>query len=369
MMDELAEKCGLDTWEFMYRNVLREGDTLGTGEVQDVYPLAQLMEMTKPAYEEAVARCKKLSTPEKKRGVGLAVGIYNVGNDAADVADSDIELNPDGSVTVYNTWEDPGQGADIGTLSTAHEALRPLGLSPEQIHLYMNDTAKCPDSGAAAGSRSQYMVGNAIVDSCTQLMAAMKKPGGGYRTYDEMVAEGLPTKHNGHFSAAPLCGTSDEKTFQWAPHGPVPTMQYGVFMSEVEVDTATGKTQVVKMTLNFDIGVLANKQAVEGQMYGGLVQGIGLALSEDFDDVEKHDNLIAGGIPFIKDAPDALELNYIETPRATGPFGAGGCGELPLYAPHAAIINAIYHACGARVTHLPARPDKVLAALKETGAK
>jgi aldehyde oxidoreductase len=364
MMDELAEKCGLDTWEFMNRNVLRDGDTLGTGEVQDVYPLPKLLQMIKPGYDEAKARCQKESTPEKKRGVGLAVGIYNVGNDAADLADSDIELNPDGSATIFNTWEDPGQGADIGTLATAHEALRPLGLAPDQIHLYMNDTARCPDSGAAAGSRSQYMVGNAIVDSCNQLIKAMTKSDGTYRTHAEMVKEGLDTRYHGHFSAAPLCGTPDEKTFQFKPHGPVPTMQYGIFMAEVEVDIATGKTEVLKMRLDSDIGVIANRQAVEGQMYGGLVQGIGLALSEDFDDIDKHTNLIAGGIPYIKDAPDALELNFLETPRATGPFGAGGCGELPLYAPHAAIINAIYHASGVRITHLPARPEKVLAALK-----
>jgi aldehyde oxidoreductase len=364
VMDELAEKCGLDTWEFMNRNVLRDGDTLGTGEVQDVYPLPQLMQMIKPDYDEAVERCKKLSTPEKKHGVGLAVGIYNVGNDTADLADSDIQLNPDGSVTIFNTWEDPGQGADIGTLATAHEALRPLGLAPEQIHLYMNDTMLCPDSGAAAGSRSQYMVGNAIVDSCNQLIKAMTKADGTYRTYDEMAKEGIETKYRGHFDAAHLCGSPDEATFQFTPRGPVPTMQYGVFMAEVEVDTATGKTTVLKMTLDSDIGVIANRQAVEGQMYGGLVQGIGLALSEDFDDLDKHTNLIAAGIPFIKDAPDALALNFLETPRASGPFGAGGCGELPLYAPHAAITNAIYHACGVRITHLPARPEKVLAALR-----
>jgi aldehyde oxidoreductase len=365
IMDALAEKCGLDTWDFMNRNVLRSGDTLGTGEVQDVYPLPELMAITKPAYDEAVARCEKLSTPEKKRGVGLAIGIYNVGNDTADVADCDIELNPDGSVTLFNTWEDPGQGADIGTLATAHEALLPLGLVPEQIHLYMNDTARCPDSGPAAGSRSQYMVGNAIINGAEQLIAAMTKPDGGFMTYDEMTAAGIPTKYRGHHDATPLCGSPDQESFQFTPHGPVPTMQYGVFMSEVEVDAATGKTTVVKMTLNADVGVIANRQAVEGQMYGGLVQGVGLALSEDFDDLDKHTNIIAAGIPFIKDAPDAIELNFLETPRPSGPFGASGCGELPLYAPHAAIVNAIYHACGARITHLPARPEKVLAALRD----
>ncbi len=221
MMDELAEKCGLDTWEFMNRNVLREGDTLGTGEIQDVYPLPQLMEMIKPDYDEAVERCEKLSTPEKKRGVGLAVGIYNVGNDTADLADSDIELNPDGSVTIYNTWEDPGQGADIGTLATAHEALRPLGLAPEQIHLYMNDTMRCPDSGA--GGRQPLPVHG------RQRHRRFVQPAHQGHDQSRTVPTGPTTRWSrkasrpgtdGHFSAAHLCGSPDEATFQFSPHRP-----------------------------------------------------------------------------------------------------------------------------------------------------
>ena len=363
LMDELAEKCGLDTWEFMNRNILHPGDTVSTGEQPDVYPLPKLMEMIKPEYDAAVKRCKEMSTAEKKYGAGLSIGMYNVGADTGDEAGSDVELNPDGSATCFNTWEDPGQGADLGTLVTAHEALRPLELTPEQIHLYMNDTALCPNSGPAGASRCQYLVGNAIVDSCNQLLKAMDKGDGTYRSYDEMVKEGIPTKYKGHFTVAPYCSPPDPETFQFAVR-PVPTYQYGVFLTEVEVDMATGKTQVVKMTLNADIGVIASRQAVDGQMYGGMVQGIGLALSEDFEDIEKHTNLIAAGIPFIKDAPDALVVNYVETPRATGPFGAGGCGELPLSSPHASVVNAIYHACGVRITELPARPEKVLAALR-----
>lgn len=348
LFDELAEKCGLDTWEFMYKNVLRPGDTHSTGDELDVYPLAELMEMMKPEYEAAKARCAEKSTAEKKYGAGLAVGMYNVGADTGDQAGADVELNEDGTITIFNTWEDPGQGGDIGTLVTAHEALRPLGVTPDQIRLVMNDTGLCPDSGPAGASRSQYLVGNAIKDGCEQLLKAMDKGDGTFRTYEEMVAEGIATKYNGHFSVAPYCGQADPETFQFSPR-PVPTYQYGVFLTEVEVDVATGKTQVVKMSLNADVGVIASRQAVDGQMYGGLVQGIGLALTEDFEDIEKHTNIMAAGIPFIKDAPDALEVQYIETPRPTGPFGAGGCGELPLTAPHASVVNAIYHACGVRI--------------------
>ncbi len=362
LMDELAEKCGLDTWEFMNRNVLHPGDTVSTGEVPDVFPLPKLLELMKPKYDEAVERSKKESTPEKKRGVGLAVGIYNAGVDTADEAGTDIELNADGSVTLFNTWEDPGQGGDLGTLVTAHEALRPLKLTPEQIHLVQNDTALCPNSGPAGASRSQFMVGNSIINACEQLLKAMDKDGGKYRTYEEMVQKGIPTKYKGHYSAAHLCSPPDRDTFQFAVR-PVPTYQYGVFMAEVEVDTKTGKTSVVRLLMNADVGVIASRQAVEGQMYGGMSQGVGLALSEDFEDLEKHTNMIACGMPYPKDIPDAFDLTFLETPRATGPFGAGGCGEIPLTSPHAAIINAIYHACGARITHLPARPEIVLAAL------
>ncbi len=364
LADQLAEKCGMDPYDFMNKNILHPGDTVATGEQPDVYPLPKLMEMMKPEYEAAKKRCKELSTAAKKRGVGLSVGMYNVGADVADEAGSDIELNPDGSVTIYNTWEDPGQGGDIGSLVTAHEALRPLGLKPEQIRLYLNDTALCPNSGPAGASRCMHFVGNAIVDSCTQLLKAMDKGGGKYRTYDEMVKAGIPTKYNGHFTEAPFCSGMDPETFQFAVR-PVQTYQYAVFMSEVEVNTATGKTTVVRMVMNADVGVLGNRATVEGQMYGGMAQGIGLALSEDFEDIKKHTNMIACGLPYITDIPDALEVNFVETPRLSGPFGAGGCGEIPLSSPHASVINAIYNACGVRVTHLPARPEKVLAGLKK----
>jgi aldehyde oxidoreductase len=203
---------------------------------------------------------------------------------------------------------------------------------------------------------------NSIVDACNQLLKAMDRGEGAFRTHGEMVGEGIPTRYKGHYSAAPLCSPPDTDTFQFAVR-PIPTYQYAVFMSEVEVDTKTGKTTVLKLRMNADVGVIASRQAVEGQMYGGMSQGVGLALTEDFEDLHKHTNMIACGMPFIMDIPDAFEVEFTETPRAAGPFGAGGCGEVPLTSPHAAIINAIYHACGARITHLPARPEKVLAAL------
>ena len=102
----------------------------------------------RPKYRAALERARRESTAAKKRGVGISCGTYNVARDTADAAGSDIELNPDGTVTIFNTWEDHRQGGDIGSLSTAHEALRPLGLAPEQIRLQLNDTATCPTAGS-----------------------------------------------------------------------------------------------------------------------------------------------------------------------------------------------------------------------------
>ncbi|MDR1797428.1 MAG: molybdopterin-dependent oxidoreductase [Clostridiales Family XIII bacterium] len=369
LMDQVAEALGMDPWEFRYKNVYRPGATTPTGDAPDVYPLPALLEMAKPKYDALCEDVKKRGVraegdgaPHLKYGMGIAIGVYNVSRDSNDAAGSDIELHPDGSVTIYNTWEDHGQGADIGSLGTAHEALRPLGLTPDQIHLCLNDTALCPNSGPAAASRCQYVVGNAIIDSANKLLDAMRKEDGTYRTYDEMVAEGLPVKYSGSFATGSICEAVVEDTLQFRP---VPTYMYGVFLTEVEVDTKTGKTKVLSMEMFADVGVVGNRLAVEGQLLGGMAQGVGLALKEDFEDLEKHTTMVACGIPYIDDIPDDLSVTLLETPRASGPFGAAGCGELPLTAPHPAIIGAIYRACGARVTHLPALPEKVLAAMPQ----
>jgi len=140
---------------------------------------------------------------------------------------------------------------------------------------------------------------------------------------------------------------------------------YGFIMTESCVDTKTGKVQVEKMTLVTDCGTIINKSTVDGQMYGGLVQGVGLALTEQYDDLTKHVDLVRCGIPAIKDAPDEMEVVYFETPRENGPFGASGVGELPLSSPHASVINAIDDACGVRIRELPALPAKVLAGLQK----
>jgi len=359
LMDELAEKIGMDPLEFRYINVYRPGSTTPTGQDPEVYSLPEMLDALRPLYKAAKEKAQRESTPENKKGVGISIGIYGCGLDGVDGAEVYVELTKDG-VNVYGTWQDHGQGADMGMLGTAHEALRPLGLTPDKINLIMNDTGKMPNAGPSGGSRSQVVIGNAIKNGCEQLIGAMTKPDGTLRTYDEMVAENLPLRYTGQWAAS--MNTNCDENGQGKPFA---IYMYGAFMAEVNVNTRTGKTTVEGFTVMADVGKINNKLVVDGQIYGGVAQGIGLALSEDFEDYDKHNTMLGAGIPYAKDIPDKFEIYYFENPRPDGPFGAAGVGELPLTSPHVAVINAIYNATGVRIRHLPARPEKVLAGLKK----
>jgi aldehyde oxidoreductase len=358
LMDVLAGKLNMDPLEIRYKNVYRPGATTPNGQVPEVFSLPELLDTLKPKYKAALAKAKAGSTAAVKRGVGISIGIYGCGLDGPDGSEARLELNPDNTVTLFSTWEDHGQGADMGALGTAHKALRPLGLTPDEIHLELNDTSKAPDSGPSGGSRQQVVTGRAIQAACEAMMAARKKSSGAFMTYDEMKAENLPLSFAGKWAApASACNENGQGN-------PFSVYMYGVFMAEVAVELSTGETTVEKMTLVADIGKVNNRLVTDGQIYGGMAQGIGLALTEDFEDIKKHSTLVGAGFPYTKMIPDDMEIIYVETPRPEGPFGAAGVGELPLTSPHAAIINAMHNACGVRITRLPAYPEKVLAALK-----
>ena len=367
-IDVLAAKMGLDPFDIRELNCYKESEksTIPTGYAPDVYCLEEMYKMARPLYEagkKRVAEKNAASDGRYKYGIGVASGVYGCGLDGVDSSQAYAELNPDGTVTMYTCWEDHGQGADMGTLMSAHETLRQAGIRPDQIKLVMNDTKLAPNSGPAGGSRSQVMSGNACRLAAENLLAAMKKDDGTYRTYDEMKAEGIETKVLGNW-VCDYCATHpvDQATSQGEPFA---TYMYTLFLPEVCVDTKTGKVTVEKFTCVADVGTIMNRLLVDGNFYGGLAQGIGLALTEDFEDLTKHTSLKNCGIPYPKDIPDDIELHYLETYRPNGPYGAAGCGEAPLDAPHPAILNAIYNATGARITRIPALPEVVLAALAE----
>jgi len=362
LMDMLAEQAGIDPFEFRWINIARPGETNTNSYPYRQYPMEEMMKIMRPLYEQAVADAKAADTPELRRGVGVAWGGFNVTEGPTDSAGAAIELNPDGTFTKYDTYQELGQGGDIGSLMLTLEALKPLGVKPDQIRLVQNDTKICPDSGMSGASRTHYMSGHATIIAAEKLLNAMRKPDGAYRTYEEMVAEGLPTKYEGKFSntSVPGLGRLDPNT---GIGDPSPAYTYCLNLAEVEVDVKTGKARCIRFVCVDDVGKVGNIQAVNGQAYGGISHCIGFALSENYHDVKKHTNHAACGVPYIKDIPDDIEVIHYERPDEQGPFGSSGASEAFQSSGHMAVLNAIYNACGVRVYEMPATPDKIKAGL------
>jgi len=358
LIDMAAASVGMDPWEFRYKNAARPGDlTINSCPYHDYYYPAML-EKIKPVYDSYKAEAEAAQKAGRHVGVGMSMGGFIITIGMFDKSEIALELNPDGTFTHYNTWEDIGQGGDIGALTHAVKALEPMGVKAEQVKLVMNDSLRCPDSGLAAASRSHYMNGNATIDGANKLMDAMRKADGSYRTYDEMVAEGIPTKYIGHYDQfnIGLPPGLDPNTGMGEKN---PTYMYAVNVCLAEVDVETGKTRVLRYTTVADVGVVGNLLAVEGQGYGGLSHSIGFALSEEYHPEKKYGNIIGCGIPTVTDIPDDMNLIFIENPRPAGPHGSCGCSEDFQCSGHMAVINAIANATGVRVYELPATPDKV----------
>lgn len=370
LMDMMAEKMGMDPFEIRWKNIMRTGDkNINSFPIPD-YPMEEIMKTMKPIYDAAVARSKAEDTPEKRRGVGIAWGGYNVTEGSADQSTIALELRADGKFVKYDTWQDQGQGGDVGSLQCTLEALKPIGVGIDDIVLIQNDSKYCPDSGATASSRQHYMNSKGSKMAADELINAMTKADGTLRTHAEMVAEGIPTKYE-----AQVQNALDEDLCDLDPNtgvgNPTPDYTYGMFLSEVEVDTKTGKTTVISYTCVDDVGVIGNIDSVNGQAYGGLSHCIGFALTENYDDVKKHNNILGAGIPTIKEIPDDFNIIHVVTPRSKNPFGSSGASEAFQSAGHMAVINAINNACGVRIHEIPATPAKVKAGLDAiaSGAK
>jgi aldehyde oxidoreductase len=362
LMDMMAEKIGMDPFELRWRNIAREGDLNLNGYSYMDYPMESIMETMKPIYDKAVARAKAEDTPEKRRGVGIAWGGYNVTEGPEDQCTLGIELMPGGKFAKYDTWQDQGQGGDSGSLQCTLEALKELNVTIDDILLRQNDSIYGVDSGATASSRQHFMNGITSKMAADKLINAMRKPDGTFRTYEEMVAEGIPTRYDAQYintSLGTLCPLDPNE----GVGNPTPAYTYALFLAEVEVDTKTGKTTVISYTGVDDVGIIGNPTSVNGQAYGGLSHCIGFALSENYDDVKKHNNIAGAGIPTIKDIPDDFNLIHLENPRNSNPYGSSGASEAFQSAGHMAVINAINNACGVRIYEIPATPDKVKAGI------
>ncbi|RKD31668.1 xanthine dehydrogenase family protein molybdopterin-binding subunit [Thermohalobacter berrensis] len=323
----------------------------------------------------------------KKRGIGIGSIFYGTGygNGFPDVSKAVAQLKSDGKIAIYVGATEVGQGAKTALSQIAAEV---LGLSVDDIVFINEDTSITPDSGTAAASRQTYNTGNAIKLACEKLKRDILEVAKDYLGLNSIVGltlkngyvypKTLPEKRVSLGEISESLESSlkeeavftaqttemDEETGQGAPYWPYTFSACGV---EVEVDTETGRVEIIRAVLAQDVGRAINPELIEGQIDGGFAMGAGYALYEDLK-IEKgkikNNSFTNYLIPTSLDMPD-IEKVIIEDPESTAPYGAKGIGE-PVMIPVApAILNAIYDAVGVRMTEIPVTPEKLLKAIKE----
>jgi aldehyde oxidoreductase len=355
-IDMLAEKKGIDPLEFRKMNSLKPGQTKATGMVVQQWPFPELCDLIKPIYDKAKQSAAGFNDKGGvvKKGVGIGAHSFGIGG-SGDMAQMAVEVNPDDTVTVYGTVADPGEGNDS---MLSQLAAHILDLPLDKIRLYTRDTDKAPAAGIAASSRMTYVAGGALVNALESLRTAMKDAGS--KTYAGMKKAGVATRYDG-FRFTGGSARTDPKTGQGDAF--ITDVQ-NIQMAEVDVNTETGEVVVTKMTTVVDAGPIINPQSLEGQLEGGMDQGVGWALREEYVPGKTKD-WVTFKFPTINNSFE-VEIHARETARVGGPAGATGIGEMTMVSTAPAVTNAIKNACGARVYHLPATPEKVKAALAKT---
>ncbi len=380
LYDELAEQLGQDRLAFRLANALRDGVATVTGHVlESGVGISACLEALEPHWRRALADAEAFNQTSSgvKRGVGIASCWYGCGNTSLpNPSTIRIGLAADGTVVLHQGAVDIGQGSNTVITQIAADV---LGLPMEKFRLKSADTGISPDAGKTSASRQTFVTGKAAQKASTSLRDAVLRfanvspqaqlaleghllvirEGEAFRTID---LSGLPAdRHDLVFAAEE---TYDPPTSPLDARGqgkPYAVYGWGAQIAELEVDLALGTVRLVKITAAHDVGRAINPLLAEGQIEGGIAQGIGMALMEEYIP-GRTENLHDYLIPTFGDVPP-IETILVEVPDAEGPFGAKGLGEHVLIPTAPAILNAIRHATGALVTKLPATPSRVRAAI------
>lgn len=394
-MDLLAGRLGLDPLELRRRNALRRGDInpVGVTLTGSTGLAACLEEVAAHRLWRGGQAWRKEAPPGRRRGLGLAAVMHGLGYGPIipDVANAKIELTAEGVFRVYCGVVDMGQGNAGTCLQLAGMV---LGQDLAGLELVLPDTDRTLPSGSASASRTTYVFANALLPAATALKERLLARGA-----DAMFAASpaemallpgrlkhLPSGREldlkrlaslldpaertaSHRYRAPVVPErpSPDPALQLhgLPHG---VFSYAVHLARVEVDELTGLVRVCDYLVAADCGQVLNPQIWEQQMQGGVAQGLGYALLEDFPAPE--------GLPQCRDLstyliPTSLDLPEIEclavpTWEQSGPLGLKGCGEIGIDGPLPAVGNALAQALGRHLSEAPFTPERVLAALNQT---
>ncbi len=384
MVDLVAEKMGLDPFEFRRKNALRKGTITNTGQhLTESVGLIECIDRTKAEVlritgDQDPFRARAVEhQPNKRRAWGFAVAFKNtgLGEGAPDKAAAEVELFIDGTAEARISSAEIGQGlVTVLQMVTAQE----LDLPPDQVRVLLSDTDLTPDGGPTTGSRQTYISGNAVKHAAITLREAMQA------TLSERFdvppkeikfVEGL-AQVNGHqvpygkvVEYMQEEGREPKVLYEyWAPDTfPLGepgdkhfAYSFAAQAAEVEVDIETGEVKVLRVIGATDVGKAINPLGLQGQLEGGIIMGIGHALTEEFI-VEQGqiftDYLARYRMPSIKHIPDEIRSIIVEDPTRDGPYGAKGVGEISTMPTAPAIINAVYNACGVRLKRMPVDQD------------
>ena len=383
-IDILAEKAGIDRIEFRKINKNQSGDETPQG-----------LKITSCGLEECIDAVKKElkfdNNNEKGVGTGIA-SLIHVGGGAriygSDGCGAILKMDDYGKVDIFTGGTDMGQGLDNITAQIVAEE---LGLLAEDINVVHSDTDVCPWDVGAHASRSTFVAGNAALGAAKKVKKKIQEfaskildaPAEKIEFKDKNVfLPGDPEKsipigkllRKAHFSPngtmlmAENFYDPDNRNMGKELKGNMSmTYSFGAHGVKVKVDEETGKVEVLEYVAAHDVGRAINPMLLEGQVYGGVVMGLGYALTEEV--VHQNGKNMNANFRDYKlfTAKDAVKIKapVIETIDKDGPFGAKGIGEPGCVPTAPAVANAIYDAVGVRIKDLPITPEKVLAALKE----
>lgn len=385
LYDQLADRLGIDRLAFRLRNCLRNGSETVTGQKLEAgVGIGACLEALEPHWARAMSEAEAFNAGEearhfsRRRGVGIASCWYGCGNTSLpNPSTIRVGISPAGTVILHQGAVDIGQGSNTVIAQICADA---LGLPLEAFVLKGADTAISPDAGKTSASRQTFVTGKAAEKAGRTLRESMLRYAnvsdaasfsldGGALVIREGDARrridlvGLPADADGFVFRAE--GTYDPPTSPLDAKGqgsPYAVYGYGAQMAELEVDLALGTVKLLKITAAHDVGKAINPILAEGQIEGGIAQGIGMALMEEYIP-GRTENLHDYLIPTIGDVPP-IETILVEVPDPEGPFGAKGLGEHSLIPTAPAILNAIRHATGVTMTKVPATPSRVLAAIQ-----
>jgi CO/xanthine dehydrogenase Mo-binding subunit len=389
-VDELADKLGLDPIDFRLRNCLRPGDVTPHGQPlgEDV-GLAECLERVRKLSDWDRKRADfhqaQMNTPapgEFQRGIGVAAVFHgmSLGAEGADYAVGTLSINDDYGLTLTSGLTDYGQGSRTAFTLIAAETLE---VNPRRIKMLRPDTDTARDSGPTVASRATVLGGNAtrvaaqrldslLVRAAADLLgcseAQILREGENYigpseepvpyeKVVDHARQIGLTLSTHGRWSVPEI-----HWSFEEGRGRPYFAYHFGAQVAEVVVDPGTGKVEVSGIWAVHNTGTVIFPQGILGQLYGGITQGLGYALIErvDFDSgYIQATNFDEYLIPTAMDVPEIVGA-FVEKPFEKGPYGAKNIGEPGMVPTAPAILNAIFHATGRRIRHLPANLERVL---------